>query len=145
MLGLIVFGLKLLFAAIIGGALSYVPGEEGQYHKIVETSLICIFSAAIMGLSSQLSATENNLPMGFGILTIVLVLISISKNIDFTNQMVRFFAGTSGMIIGSGYILQSIILAILVYIIFHNSSQFMNYLNQETNKSDDNTIENVSN
>ena len=44
MFGFIAFGFKLLFAAIAGGALSYIPGEEIQNHKIVETSLICILA-----------------------------------------------------------------------------------------------------
>ena len=53
MLGLISFGLKIIFASIIGGALNYIPGESENSKNIVETSLICVFSASVMGLARQ--------------------------------------------------------------------------------------------
>ncbi len=72
MFGFIAFGFKLIFAAIAGGALSYIPGEETQNHKIVETSLICIFGAAILGLTSQLHIGEYNIVTGIGILAVII-------------------------------------------------------------------------
>ena len=72
MFGFIAFGFKLLFAAIIGGALNYIPGEKTQEYKVVETSLICIFGASILGLSSQLSGNGSNFAMGFGILAVIM-------------------------------------------------------------------------
>ena len=145
MFGFIAFGFKLLFAAIAGGALSYIPGEETQNYKIVETSLICIFGAAILGLTNQLHFDESNIVMGIGILAVVIAIISISKNLDFINQMLWLFSGVSGMIIGAGYIVQAIFLVALVYIILRNSEQLLNYFDQETEGSDDGSIENVSN
>ena len=144
MFGFIAFGFKLIFAAIAGGALSYIPGEETQNHKIVETSLICIFGAAILGLTSQLHYGEYNIVTGIGILAVIMGIISISKNLDFVNRMVWLFSGVSGMIIGAGYIVQAILLVALVYVILRNSEQLLNYFDQETEEPDDSSIENVS-
>ena len=145
MFGFIAFGFKLLFAAIIGGALNYIPGEEAQGYKVVETSLICIFGAAIVGLTSQLSGNGYNFAMGFGILAVIIGIISISKNLEFKNRIIWFFAGSSGMIIGSGYIVQAALLVVLVYIILRNSEKLLNYLDRDSEQSDDSSIENVSN
>ena len=145
MFGFIAFGFKLIFAAIAGGALSYIPGEESQNYKIVETSLICIFGAAILGLTNQLHYGEYNITMGIGILAVILGIISFSKNLDFLNRMVWLFAGISGMIIGSGFIIQAILLVALVYVILRNSKKLLNYFDQDTEQTDDDSIENVSN
>ena len=145
MFGFIAFGFKLLFAAIIGGALNYIPGEEEQEYKIVETSLICIFGAAIVGLTSQLSGNGYNFAMGFGILAVTIGIISISKKLEFKNRIIWLFSGTSGMIIGSGYIVQAALLVVLVYIILRNSEKLLNYFDRDSEQSDDSSIENVSN
>ena len=145
MFGFIAFGFKLLFAAILGGALNYIPGEETQQYKVVETCLICIFGAAILGLTNQLSGNGYNFAMGFGILAVTIGIISISKNLEFKNRIIWFFSGSSGMIIGSGYIVQAGLLVFLVYIILWNSEKLLNYLDRDSEKSDDSSIENVSN
>ena len=145
MFGLIAFGFKLLFAAIVGGALNYIPDEEAQGYKVVETSLICIFGAAILGLTSQLSGNEYNFAMGFGILAVIIGIISVSKNLEFRNRIIWLFSGTSGMIIGSGYIIQAALLIGLVYMILRNSERLLNYLDRDLEQSDDHSIENVSN
>jgi uncharacterized membrane protein YedE/YeeE len=145
MFGFIAFGFKLLFAAIAGGALSYIPGEETQNYKIVETSLICIFGAAILGLTSQLNLGEFNIVTGIGILAVIMGIISISKKLDFINRMVWLFSGVSGMIIGAGYIVQALLLVGLIYLILRNSDDLLDYFGQETEKPDDGSIENISN
>ena len=145
MIGFIAFGFKLLFSAIVGGALNYIPGEEAQEHKVVETSLICIFSAAILGLTSQLSGNGYDFAMGFGILAVTIGIISLSKNLEFKNRMIWFFSGSAGMMIGSGYIVQASLLIVLVYIILQNSARVLNYFDKDLEESDDSSIENVSN
>ena len=145
MMGFIAFGFKLLFSAIVGGALNYIPGEEAQEHKIVETSLICIFSAAILGLTSQLSGNGYDFAMGFGILAVTIGIISLSKNLEFKNRMIWFFSGSAGMMIGSGYIVQASLLIVLVYIILQNSARLLNYFDRDLEESDDSSIENASN
>ena len=145
MFGFIAFGFKLLFAAILGGALNYIPGEEAQEHKVLETSLICIFSAAILGLTSQLSGNGYDFAMGFGILAVTIGIISLSKNLEFKNRMIWFFSGSAGMMIGSGYIVQAALLIVLVYIILQNSARLLNYFDRDLEESDDSSIENASN
>ena len=145
MFGFIAFGFKLLIAAIIGGALSYIPEEDSEEHKIVETSLICLFGAAILGLANQYPGAEYNFAMGFGILAVTIVTISISKNLDFLNRIMWLFAATAGMIIGSGYILQAALLCFLVYIIFQNSDRILNYYDSNSSDKNKTEIENISN
>ena len=143
MFGFIAFGFKLLFAAIVGGALNYIPGEEGGEYRVVETSLICIFSTAILGLTSQLSGNDYNFAMGIGILAVIIGIISISKNLEFKDRIIWFFSGLSGMVIGSGYIMQAALLIVLVYIILQHSERLINYLDQDSKQSDESSIENV--
>ena len=145
MFGFIAFGLKIIYAAIIGGALNYVPGEEADRYKIVETSLICIFGTAILALSSQITVSGSRFAMGFGILAVMLGIIYISKNKDFIDRMIWYFAAVSGMIIGSGYIFQACILILLIYIILHNSERLLNYLDNENYESDEKIVENITN
>ena len=145
MFGFIAFGFKLLIAAIIGGALSYIPEEDSEEHKIVETSLICLFGAAILGLANQYPGAEYNFAMGFGILAVTIVTISISKNLDFLNRIMWLFAATAGMIIGSGYILQAALLSVLVYLILQNSDRLLNYFGSKSSDTDNSNIENISN
>ena len=49
------------------------------------------------------------------------------------------------MIIGSGYIIQGALLVVFVYIILRNSEKLLNYFDQNSEQSDDSSIENVSN
>ena len=145
MYGFIVFSFKIIFAAIVGGALNYIPGKESEQHKIIETSLICIFGASILGLVNQLSGNGSNLAIGFGILAVIIGTTFISKNLEFKNRIIWFFSSASGMIIGLGFIFQAAILIALIYIILRNSETLLNYLDHESDQSDDNVAENISN
>ena len=145
MFGFIAFGFKLLIAAIIGGALSYIPEEDAEEWKILETSLICLFGAAILGLAKQYPSAEYNFAMGFCILAVTIVTISISKNLDFLNRIMWLFAAAAGMIIGSGYILQAALLSALVYIILQNSDKLLNYFESNSSDKDSTKIEKISN
>ena len=144
MYGFIAFGFKMIFAAIVGGALNYIPGKESEQYKIIETSLICIFGASILGLVNQLSGDGSNFAIGFGILAVIIGTTFISKNLNFKNRIIWFFSSTSGMIIGLGFIFQAAILIGLIYIILRNSETLLNYLDSESD-SDDNVAENISN
>ncbi len=145
MYGFIAFGFKIILAAIVGGALNYIPGKESEQHKIIETSLICIFGASILGLVNQLSGNGSNFAIGFGILAVIIGTTFICKNLDFNNRIICFFSSASGMIIGLGFIFQAAILIALIYIILQNSEMLLNYLDRESNPTDDNVVENISN
>ena len=139
----IAFGFKIIFAAVVGGALNYIPEKETEQPQIVQTSLICIFGAAILSLCSQLSVHGSNFAMGFGILAVIMGIIFISKNMEFNNRIIWLFSAVSGMIIGSGYIFQAGMLITLIYIILHNSESLLNYLNREPEQTDDKAAENI--
>ena len=111
----------------------------------METSLICLFGAAILGLANQYPGAEYNFAMGFGILAVTIVTISISKNLDFLNRIMWLFAAAAGMIIGSGYILQAALLSVMVYIILQNSDRLLNYFESNSSDKDNTNIENISN
>ena len=83
--------------------------------------------------------------MGFGILAVTIVTISISKNLEFLNRIMWLFAAAAGMIIGSGYILQAALLSVLVYIILRNSDKLLNYLESNSSDKDNNNVEKISN
>ena len=144
MLAFIAFGFKLLLAAVIGGALCYSP-EEKDEQKIIETSLICTYGAALLGLIRQFTWNENNLAMGFGILAVIYLALSLSDKLDFNNRIMWLFAAVIGIIIGSGYIFQAALLSILVYTILHNSEYVLNYFDTHAEESNETKIEKIPN
>ena len=83
MYGIISFGFKILFASIIGGAFSYFPGAKVKNQGVIETSLICTLSASVLGLTRQFAEMGEYIAMGFGILSVMLMVVSITKNLDF--------------------------------------------------------------
>ena len=89
MFGLISFGLKIIFASIIGGAMNYIPGKSENSQNIVETSLICILSASVMGLAGQFSIKGEYFVMGFGVLSVIIFIVALTKNFEFTNYYYR--------------------------------------------------------
>mgnify|MGYP001204600534 CR=1 FL=1 len=137
MLGLISFGLKIIFASIIGGALNYIPGESENKQDIVETSLICVFSASVLGLARQFSSKGEYLAMGFGILAVIIMVISISKNSEFRKRIIWLFSSVMGMIIGCGLFVQACLLGALIYLILRNSEHIMDYLYEKPEEMGD--------
>ena len=140
MLVFISFGLKIIIAAIIGGAMNYVPGESEHSNNIVETCLICVFSASIMGLTLQFSHKGEYIAMGFGILAVVIVVNSISKNWEFGHRMMCLFVAVIGMIIGSGFLIQACFLGAIVYLILRNSENLMSYIYKNPEEIGDSSI-----
>ena len=137
MLGLISFGLKIIFASIIGGALNYIPGKSENSKNIVETSLICVFSASLMGLARQFADKGEYITMGFGVLAVVIVIISMSKNMDFGKRIIWLFAGVVGMIIGSGFFIQACLLGALIFFILRNSENLLDYIHKQPEEMGD--------
>ena len=131
MLAFISFGLKIIFASIIGGAMNYVPDETENSQNIINTSLICVFSASIMGLTRQFSDQGEYVVMGFGVLAVIIGVISISNDLKFGERIIWLFVAIIGMIIGSGFIIQGCLLGILIYLILHNSENLINYIHKK--------------
>ena len=144
MLGLISFCFKILFASILGASLNYRPNEDKNNVDLLETSLICILSASILGLTCQFSNNNEYLSMAFGVLAVVILIISISKNLMFKSRIVWIFSSIIGMIIGAGYFVQASILCLLVYFIIHNNQNLLEFIQKESHDASD-TLENISN
>ena len=140
MLGFISFSFKIIFASIIGGALSYIPGESENSQNIIETCLICIFSASILGLTRQFSSKGEYLAMGFGVLAVIIMIVSISKNMEFGKRIMWLFASVIGMIIGSGFLIQACLLGALIYLILRNSENLMSYIYKNPEEIGDSSI-----
>ena len=144
MFGFLSFGIKIIFAAIIGGAMNYIPDELENSQNIVETSLICIFSASVMGLTRQFSDKGEYFAMGFGLLAVVILINSLTKNFDFGKRIISSFVAVIGMIIGSGFLIQACLLGALVYLILINSENITDYIYKKPEEMGDTGIENIS-
>ena len=144
MIEFISFGFKIILASIVGGALNYIPGDSSNTQNIVKTCLICVFSASVLGLAKQFSYNGEYLPMGFGILAVIIVVNSITKKLNIEENITLLFAAVIGMIIGSGFLIQACLLGRIVYLILHNSENIKYYINKKTDPLDDNNIKNIS-
>ncbi len=140
MLSLISFGLKIIFASIMGGALNYIPGESENRKNIVETSLICVFSASIIGLVSQFVYKGEYFSIGFGVLAVIIVVISISRNLEFGKRIIWIFSGVVGMIIGAGFFIQACLLGALIFLILRNSENLLDYIHKKPEEMGDANI-----
>ena len=140
MFGVISFGFKILFASIIGGALSYIPGESKKNQDILETSLICIFSTSVMGLIGQFPNQGEHIAIGFGVLAVLIVVITMSKNFEFRQRIIWVFAAVVGMIIGYGFLIQACLLGALIYLILNNNEHLLNYIHKKPEEMNDASI-----
>ena len=138
MLAFIPFGLKILLASIIGGAINYVPEKSENNQSIIHTSLICIFSTSVIALTTQFVYNENYYSMGFGVFSVIMAITYLSKNLSFDKKITWFFSAVIGMIIGSGFLIQAILLTVLIYYIIHNSDIVLDYVYGNTDLHEDN-------
>ena len=145
MLGFISFGFKIIFASILGGALNYIPGKEENNQHILTSSLICVFATSVLGLTCQFPVEGGYIAMGFGVLSVISVILAISKNLDIHNRILWLFSAVIGMIIGVGFILQACILCALIYLILQNSENILVYINKKPDEAGDTGAENISN
>ena len=137
MLAFISFGIKIILASIIGAAFNYSSEKSEKNQNIVDTALICILSAAIMSITKQLSLEGDYYLMGFGIISAIMIVLYISKNLTFLNKINWIFASVIGIIIGAGYFLQAIILTLLIYYIFHNTEDVLDFVYKSGDISQD--------
>ena len=140
MLSFILFGIKIILAAIIGAAYSYSPEKNDKQQQVLDTSLICIMSASIMSITKQLAFNKDYYLMGFGIFSITSIVIYISKNLSFLNRINWIFVSIIGIIIGVGYFLQAIMLTLLIYYILNNKEDVLEFV-YKNNQNSKNTID----
>ena len=137
MLSFILFGIKIILAAIIGAAYSYSPEKNDKQQQVLDTSLICIMSASIMSITKQLAFNKDYYLMGFGIFSITSIVIYISKNLSFLNRINWIFVSIIGIIIGVGYFLQAIMLTLLIYYILNNKEDVLEFVYKNNQNSKD--------
>ena len=125
--------------------MNYIPGESENGNNIVETCLICVFSTSVTGLTRQFSNNGEYLAMGFGILAVVIVINSISKNLEFGKRIMWLFVAVIGMIIGSGFLIQACLLGTIVYLILRNSDKLLNCLESNSSDIDNTNVDKISN
>ena len=141
MINLILFSIKIVYAGIIGGALHYTPNKPINNKKILETALVCIFSAAVLSYATQLSHYTKFNAIGFSILAVSIIILVITQKFLLYDRIIILFASLIGMIIGSGYFIQSIVLGIIIYLIMQNSELLLDYILNNHEKIDSNDIE----
>ena len=145
MFGFIAFGFKIVFAAILGVVLNYVPGNKQDTYKMVEASFFCILGSSIIAFICLIVTDETNYILGFGIIAVIMSSITLTKNKNIIDKTNLFFASISGMIVGLGYIFHASILVVLIYTILHNNEKFLNYLNDNNAQRNDDMYKNAQN
>ena len=137
MFGFISFSIKIILASIMGGAINYVPEKKENRQNIFDTALICIFATAILAITKQLSNSSDNFLMGFGIFSIFISIVFLSKDLGFLQRINWLFASLIGIILGVGYIIHAVILTILIYYILHNTEDVLDFIYKNSDVSQD--------
>lgn len=137
MLGFISFSIKIILASVMGGVINYAPEKKENSENVFNTALICIFSTAILAITKQLSSVGGDFLIGFGIFSVFMAIVFISKNLNFLQRMNWLFASLIGIILGVGYIIHAIILTMLIYYILHNTEDVLDFVYKNSDVSQD--------
>ena len=143
MLEFISFSLKILIATIIGGALNYIPNNSEKNQNILESCLICLFAASILGFVSLLSDNIQSISTGLALIAVLIVVCMISKELEFRNRIMWLFTAAVGMLIGAGFIIQACFLGALFYVLLHNNKNILSYIQDNCNDKNESTLDNV--
>ena len=128
MFGFIAFAFKLIFAAILGGAFSYIAkinSKEEDYSEMVNMAMVSVLAISLVGLTIQLPNDFKGFAVGAAIFTVLHVTNSIIKLKDLPKRLQILFASIIGIIVGVGYILQAMILCFILFMILNNSESVM--------------------
>ncbi len=132
MFAFLAFGFKLLFGTLFGGALSYEPNNSDNDTMIRYSSLSSLLGVSLMGLSRQLPDESSGLMAGACVIAILVTIIFLTKEMALEQRITLLFASVVGMIVGAGFILQSAMLAGLVYFLQKHSKQYLNQIDYES-------------
>jgi len=136
MISLIAFILKLLFAAIMGGALVYNPGKIRDESQILYAALVSIMAVTLVSLGRFYVDSAQAIVTGAGIFTVITAVIYMTKDIDFDTRLLYIFSGIIGIICGTGHIFYAIVFTIIVYILLHQGHKFLQGGIQDTVQDD---------
>ena len=128
MFAFISFLLKLIFASFFGGIIFYKTINENKM-IFIQSILICIFSTALLDLAQQFPQESIGYISGFCIASILVLLIFLLNEFNTEDQISLFFVALIGIITGSGFVLQAIVLTGVVYFIKENNKTILKYIN----------------
>ena len=140
MFGFIAFAFKLIFAAILGGAFSYITktNSEGEEHSaMVNMAMVSVLATSLVGLTVQLPNDFRGFAVGAAIFTVLHVTNSMIKLEDLSQRLQILFASIIGIIVGVGYILQATVLCFILFMILNNSGSLMSSFISDTKDNSD--------
>ena len=140
MLGFIAFAFKLIFAAILGGAFSYITktnSETEDHSAMVNMAMVSVLATSLVGLTVQLPNDFRGFAVGAAIFTVLHVTNSIIKLEDLSQRLQILFASIIGIIVGVGYILQATVLCFILFMILNNSGSLMSSFIPDTKDNSD--------
>lgn len=142
MFGFIAFAFKLIFAAILGGAFSYITktnSEAEDHSEMVNMAMVSVLATSLVGLTVQLPDNFRGFAVGAAIFTVLHVTNSIVKSDDLSHRLQILFASIIGIIVGVGYILQAAVLCFILFMILNNSVSLMSSFTSDTKNHNDST------
>ncbi len=142
MFGFIAFAFKLIFAAILGGAFSYITktnSEAEDHSEMVNMAMVSVLATSLVGLTVQLPDNFRGFAVGAAIFTVLHVTNSIVKSEDLSHRLQILFASIIGIIVGVGYILQAAVLCFILFMILNNSVSLMSSFTSDAKNDNDST------
>ena len=140
MFGFIAFAFKLIFAAILGGAFSYITktnSEAEDHSAMVNMAMVSVLATSLVGLTVQLPSDYRGFAVGAAIFTVLHVTNSIIKLEDLSHRLQILFASIIGIIVGVGYILQAAILCFILFMILNNSGSLLSSFTSDSKDDSD--------
>ena len=140
MFGFIAFAFKLIFAAILGGAFSYITktnSETENHSAMVNMAMVSVLATSLVGLTVQLPNDFRGFAVGAAIFTVLHVTNSMIKLEDLSQRLQILFASIIGIIVGVGYILQAGVLWFILFMILNNSGSLMSSFISDTKDNSD--------
>ena len=140
MFGFIAFAFKLIFAAILGGAFSYITktnSETENHSAMVNMAMVSVLATSLVGLTVQLPNDFRGFAVGAAIFTVLHVTNSMIKLEDLSQRLQILFASIIGIIVGVGYILQATVLCFILFMILNNSGSLMSSFISDTKDNSD--------
>ena len=140
MFGFIAFAFTLIFAAILGGAFSYITktnSEAEDHSAMVNMAMVSVLATSLVGLTVQLPNDFRGFAVGAAIFTVLHVTNSIIKLENLSQRLQILFASIIGIIVGVGYILQAVVLCFILFMILNNSRALMSSFVSDTKDNSD--------
>ena len=142
MFGFISFAFKLIFAAILGGAFSYITktnSEAEDHSAMVNMAMISVLATSLVGLTVQLPIDSRGFALGAAIFTVLHVTNLIIKSENLSQRLQNLFPSVIGIIVGIGYIWQATVLCFILFMILNNSGSLLDSFT--SNSKDDSDLE----